>query len=657
MNLRLRAASYSAVFAFALFFAFPSSVAGQDWKPVDPSHLAMKAPTVEPDADAEAILWEVIVNSEDIDVVLSHYIRIKIFTPRGKENEGTVEIPYLGSIRIKDIAARTIKPDGSIIEMKKDAVFDKTLVKAGGLKIKAKSFALPSVEPGVIIEYRWKEFRRVSFYMRFQLQRDIPVQVVKYYIKPYPSFQYGMRLACFNGVTVPLQKEKNGFVSATVNNVTAFREEPRMPPEDQVRRWMLIFYAEDRNIDPKRFWNEHGKRVYDTFKPLMKVNDEIRRASAEAIGEASAPEQKLERLFNYCRAKIKNVSDDASGVSQEEREKMKKNNNPSDTLKRGMGTWADINLLFASLAQAAGFDPHMAMLGDRSDTFFDPNFPDDYFLQTFNVAIRVGEGWRFFDPGTSYVQFGMLRWQEEGNHALISDPKEPTFVMTPLSPPEKSMEKCTAKLRLSEDGTLEGDVRIEYTGHLAVQHKEINDEDSPQQREQTLLDAIKRRMATAEISDIRIENVTDPVKPFVYQFHIRVPDYAQKTGKRLFLQPAFFQKGEGPLFPTSERKHSIYFHYPWKEEDEVLIELPKGFTLDNADAPGPFNVNQVGAYDVKLHSINDGQALRLQRRFFFGGGGSILFPSQSYASLKKVFDTLHERDSHTITLRQAASNQ
>jgi hypothetical protein len=46
-------------------------------------------------------------------------------------------------------------------------------------------------------------------------------------------------------------------------------------------------------------------------------------------------------------------------------------------------------------------------------------------------------------------------------------------------------------------------------------------------------------MSTAELSDIRIENVTDPVKPFVYAYHVRVPGYAQRTGKRLFLQPAF----------------------------------------------------------------------------------------------------------------------
>jgi len=40
------------------------SALADDWKPIDPAHLAMKTPTVEPDADAEAIFWEVHVADE-----------------------------------------------------------------------------------------------------------------------------------------------------------------------------------------------------------------------------------------------------------------------------------------------------------------------------------------------------------------------------------------------------------------------------------------------------------------------------------------------------------------------------------------------------------------------------------------------------------------
>src|SRR3954463_11508837 len=88
-----------------------------DWKPVDPAQLAMKTPLVEKDADAEAIFWEVRADDGgEEDFVLSNDIRIKIFTERGRESQSKVEIPYFGETRIKDIAARTIKPDGSIVE-------------------------------------------------------------------------------------------------------------------------------------------------------------------------------------------------------------------------------------------------------------------------------------------------------------------------------------------------------------------------------------------------------------------------------------------------------------------------------------------------------------------------------------------------------------
>lgn len=652
------------LFIVCLTFGYPVGVfAGDEWRQVDPADIALKAPVVEKDADAEAIFWEVRL-SDEVEggtprTVLHHYVRIKVFGDRGRESQSKIDIPFLGNWKIQDVAARTIKPDGSILELKKEDVLERTIEKLNGTKIKAKSFAMPGVEPGAIIEYRWKETRndRLANYIRLYFQRDVPVQLVKYYIKPlsFPGFEYAMRAQTFNCATSPFQKEKDGFYSVTMTNIPAFHEEPRMPPEDAVRPWMLIFYSKETDLKGEKYWQDYGKRSYEEFKSLMKVSDEVKTASATAIADATTPEEKLEKIFDFCRAKIKNTNDDAMGLTPDERAKLKENKAPADTLKRGMGTGRDIDMLFASMAIAAGFDARVVRLSDRGDTFFDKAFPDDYFIQSYDIAVKVGDAWRFYDPAALYLPLGMLRWQEESQQALLSDPKQPIWLMTPLSPPDKSKVKRTAKLTLSEDGTLEGNAHIEYYGHPGAYRKEWDDDDSPAQREDTLREMVKKQMSTAEITDIKIENITDPMKPYTYNYHIRVPDYAQRTGKRLFLQPEFFEHGIAPLFSGSERKYPVYFDYPWSEEDVVTIDLPIGFSLDNADAPAPFNAGPISEYKGTISVTRDGRQMVYKRNFFFGGGDAIVFPVDSYERLKRYFDAVHQSDNHTITLKQATT--
>ena len=635
-----------------LIFLFAPAQA-QAWKPMDPAHLALKAPVVEKDADAEALLWEVYVNDASENTEYTHLLRIKIFSERGKESQSKIDIPYFNRTSVKDISGRTIKPDGSIVELKKDAIFDREIVKFGGVKLKAKSFAMPGVEPGAIIEYRWREVVEggVANNVPLYFQREIPVQMVRYYIKPSRDMVYGMRTITFGGNNANFVKDKDDYSRIEMTNLPAFREEPRMPPADQVRTWMLVYYAPDEKKDPMTYWKDLGKRFHEVVKGDMKVNDEIRRAATEAIGDATTPEQKLERLFNFCRTKIKNINDDASGLTADQLKKMKENKSPADTLKRGYGTGTDIDFLFAALATAAGFEARYAMLSDRSRRFFDPNFTNPYFMRAYNIAVKVGDKWQFFDPASTYVPFGMLRWQEEGIQALVCDAKEPQFAQTQLSPAEKSVTKRTAKLKLAEDGSLEGEVRVEYTGHFGVSMKEDYDEETADQREKKLRDQMKERLG-AEISEIKIESANDPLKPFVYSYKISAPGYAERTGKRIFLQPGFFQKGVGQMFPTSSRQHDIYFRYPWMEEDHVVIELPEGYALDNAEMPGDLNFGDIGHCKIIIGVTQNQRMLDYKREFRFTG---LIFPKTAYPNLKQAFDVLHERENHTITLKQGAA--
>lgn len=646
-----------------IFAAYAASIhaAADEWKPIDAAHLALKSSTVEKEADAEGLFWEVkIDDNPEGDLIFDHYLRVKVFTERGRESQSKIDLIfgnlYGGETKIKDIAARTIKPDGSIVLLKKEDIYERTIVKGSGLKYKAKSFAMPAVEPGCIIEYRWREVRvnTDANYVRLQFQRDIPVQRVQYSIKPMAYENASFASIVMHGQNTEWVKGKGGYYSTTMTNMPAVYEESRMPPEDQIKTWILVYYQKATSEQPaaEKYWSELGRKFYDGTKSLLKPNDEVKQLAASLTSSAKTDDEKIANLFDFCRTKIKTTK----GLTPDERAKLKENKTPADTLKRGIGTSGDIDLLFASLATAVGFDARIVLASDRGDIFFNKSIPNAYFLRPQNIAVNIGGTWKFFNPGYNYIQLGMLRWQEEGQESLITDPKNPVWVNTPMSSHDKSLVKRTAKLKLTDDGTLEGDVRVEFTGHFAVERKQELDDQSETEREETLKDEIKGQMSAAEITNIAIENVTDHVKPLVFSYRVRFPGYATRTGKRLFLQPAFFQNGLKPLFATATRKYPIYFHYPWSENDEVEFALPKGYALDNADAPAPFASGDISAYKPSLFTRDNDSVLIYKRSFFFGGNESLHYPVTAYPNVKSYFDLVHKQDSHSIALKQTATN-
>lgn len=225
-------------FVCLLFVCATTVFAGGEivWRPVTPEELAMKTPRVEPDADAEAIFWEVRVDDKKIGKLsYNHYVRVKIFTERGRDKFSKFDIPFYKGKKVEDVAARIIKADGTIVTLQPSDIFEREIVKANKVKVKAKSFAVPGIEPGVIVEYQYSEsFKNDSASgERLFFQRGIPMQRVTYYVRPYKGMT--LNFVPFNMEDVSFNEGENRFRVGTMTNVPALRDEPYMPPEEQVR--------------------------------------------------------------------------------------------------------------------------------------------------------------------------------------------------------------------------------------------------------------------------------------------------------------------------------------------------------------------------------------------------------------------------------------
>ena len=169
---------------------------------------------------------------------------------------------------------------------------------------------------------------------------------------------------------------------------------------------------------------------------------------------------------------IRNTDDKNAGFTEEDLEKLKENKKPSDTLKRGVGSGSDMNLLFAALVNAAGYEARVVLLPDRGRRFLIATCIVPGALHPTSIAVRSGETWKFFDLGPKYVTPPMLRWQEEGVDGMIAD-SSPEVVQDADVTTRQIERETHRNVDSHENGTLEGDVTIEYTGHSAVERKKL----------------------------------------------------------------------------------------------------------------------------------------------------------------------------------------
>jgi hypothetical protein len=210
------------------------------------------------------------------------------------------------------------------------------------------------------------------------------------------------------------------------------------------------------------------------------------------------------------------------------------------------------------------------------------------------------------------------------------------------------MRTRAGTFRLLEDGTLEGEARLEYTGHWAELLRDQEDQEPAATRERELRELMSRRLPGSELSDVRIENVTDPARPYANAYKIRVPGYAQRAGNRLIVQPGVFQKGVAQVFAAAERRTGVHFPFAWSEEDRVTVEVPAGYVAEGSlDLAGI----DAGAAKYGPQLSFDGSRLTYTRVFAVAPRG-VLYDTTYYQAFRAFFEAVHRGDGQPVVLRK-----
>jgi len=620
----------------------------ENWLPITQEELKM---TGEPKAlGAPAIYLYRQVDRDDNEFHEYKYARIKIFTEEGRKY-ADVEIPFVKGIEnIKGIQARTIHSDGSIVNFDGN-VYEKTIVKARGVKFLAKTFTMPDVQAGSIIEYR---FTRMLPYYPFDsnwvLSEELFTKHAKFSL--HPNSGLPVHMYCHRGLpadTNPPVDDHHVFRLET-QNVPAFQIEDYMPPLDEVEYRVDFTYTRSTETDPAKFWKEEGKQIYREIDSFTDNPRAMKQAVAQTIAPTDTPEQKLQKIYARCQ-KLRNTTFEREKTEKErKRERLKNIENVEDVWKRGYGSGEEITWLFMALVRAAGFDASPVLVSTRDIHFFNPKLmnPDD--LNTNVVLVKFNGKDLYLDPGTAFAPFGLLPWYETGVMGLRVDKDGGSWIVTTNPEPRESGIERKATLQLDDSGSLDGKATITFKGLSALSRRIDEIEEDPARRRKFLEDEIKRCIPApieAELTNTPDWNSSSPT--LVAEYHLKVPGWASVAGRRRLMSVGLFGNGEKHVFDHTARVHPIYFNYAYQDQDDVIIELSGGWQINSL--PMPQNIDgHVVLYHMDAQ--NNGGSLHLTRQLTVN---MLMLDTKYYGALRNFYQQVRTGDEQQIVLSSVAS--
>jgi len=641
--------------SFLLASPYLSITSGDEWQPIDPADLKMTSEPKAPGAPAIYLYRQVDRNDSGRAASEYNYVRIKILTEEGRKY-ADVEIPYLkqeAGISISNIRARVIRTDGTIVNFN-GQIFDKTIEKIKGVKTLAKTFSIPDVQVGSIVEYHWNyDFAdNYVFNSYWTISDELFTRLAKFSLKPYPEWY--LRWAWPAGLPKGTEPPKQGddrVVRMVTTDVPAFQVEDLMPPENELKFRVVFIYSQSSiEEDPVKYWRNYGKKENDRLESFISKRKDLEAAVAQIVSPSDPPDTKLRKIYDHVQ-QIRNLSYEPRKTQQEEkREKQKKIENAADILKYGYGNGFDLTWLFVGLARAAGFDASGAFVATRNDYFFNDKRMNSNELNSNIAIVKVDSKDVYCDPGAAMVPYGFLPWYETAAKGLKLNRDGGVWIDSPLPDSSESLLKRTANLKLTDEGGLEGTVSLAFTGLQVIGHRRDYMNQDDEARKKYLEDLLKEYIpAASEVELTKQPDWKSAEAPFVAEYHLKIPGWASSAGRRALLPAGIFSADEKHLFEHADRVNSIYFHYPYRKMDDVTIELPLDWKVDSL----PKDVDEdahAAEYTIKFEQKTG--TLHITRII---RSDLLMIPKSAYPSLRNFYQAVKSGDELQIVLRPGAS--
>ncbi|CAL2089476.1 DUF3857 domain-containing protein [Tenacibaculum sp. 190524A02b] len=570
----------------------------------------------------------------DYKKTTDYYFKVKIINAEAFE-KATISIPFYKDEKVHHIKGITYNLSESGKVTKTHLVDTNVYTKELSAKWKEKTFTMPNIKEGSVIEYVYSVSSPYSKIDDWEFQSDIPKVKSDFTASILGNWRYNVRIIGYHKLQRNDASVKKSclympgigtgdclILEYGLDDIPAFKEEDYMLSAENFKS-KLVFELKSFT-HPSRGTEKYTKTWKDADKKL-RFNFLDNQGSKKSFFKKKLPEhiflesselEKAKKAFDFIKKHY--TWNGKYWPSQKIRVK--------NAFENKSGTIFDINLSLYNSLKAIGVDCNLVLTATRDraqPTKLHPIINDFNYL--FVKATVEGEVY-YLDASNKYLPFGLVQFQALNGQGRILDFKKGSF-WEEINIKNKTFKNTKAKLVLNEDSTVKTDFVITRRGYYALDKREELKNKSYDDR----VASFESKYPYLEVDDYTVENIEAPEKILKEKYSVTLED-VYRDGS-FYINPYLISRKTINPFKLEKRDYPVDFGYPIENTYVLSLKIPDGYKIKEEIKNKAMALPQNGGTFI----INSTFKKNILTLFCRWNINKPLYNSAEYFALKKYF--------------------
>lgn len=582
----------------------------------------------------------------------------KVF--RNFEKFHTYDIVLDDGEEFDSFSARTIKPDGTIVEVEPMDVFVITQKRSAANYQHDEQlvrFKFPAVSKNCIIELKYRLIvYGIEMKNLWKIQKEQPV-LENIYKLTVPKELLIRNFLYYKVYNYPLLVEKavveDDFVSLgktftwKARNVSGYKPEKMTGYRFRYIPHIKFF------LSPMRNWNDFADYYYYYFfNRKLDISNEVRKKAQELTVFLQSETEKIDAVRKF----VSNFVNDTDQLSFRHWYKL---NDPGTVLRRGYGDSKDKSILIIAMLESLGIESYPVLVETKEKGYVDPDLLSNDFDRMIVKAVSSDKKNIFIDGTLQNVALGSLDELYTGTYALVlTHDKKAKPEKLPETTWHDNGEMVNAVINIKPDFSAEIKTAFIFKGstNIWIRNKLRNMDNAD-------IIAFCRSLINDDYFNIKVEGLKySDVKSFGNDFEVSfsfsVNDLLQKSsiGYSIYTNPSDNQMWYIIKYLYQDKRVAPFdFEMPYSIDYTTEINYPVDkLNLAEVQAPAEFALPE-NDINFTFKSSEDKPGHIIINSVFVMQKPVIL--ENKYDAMKKLFDEIIHKVFYRLYFKDAASTR